>query len=182
MRIRLAIAGLFIALPAAATVVIAQTMEQLAQYSPLIVRARVGQVQAMWNEEHGVVETWAEVVPTEVIKGKAVAGVPVMVRNPGGVLGNIGAQVSGAPHFESGEDTVLFLEPAADAPNVWLVAALSAGKVSFTPNVLGEVRAVRDLRGLTFYSPKGSLKVLQKPEDLGTPDVFLRRIRAAVAR
>jgi hypothetical protein len=182
MRLRLAIAGLFIALPAFATVVIAQTMEELTRYSPLVVRGRVGQVQAMWNEERSTIETWAEVVPSEVIKGKATVGVPVMIRTPGGVLGNLGAHVSGAPRFQPGEDAVLFLEPARDAPDVWLVAALSAGKVSFTRNVLGEIRATRDLRGLTFYGSKGSLKILDKPEDLGTPETFLARIRAAVTR
>jgi len=183
MRIRLALAGILIALPAAATVVIAQTLEELTRFAPLVVRARVGQVQSMWNEPHTAIETWAELQPTEVLKGRATVGGTLMVRNPGGVVGPIGAHVSGAPHFEPGEDTLLFLEPAADARGVWLVAALSAGKITFTPNALGQLRAMRDLRGLSFYGNKGAIKVLDKPEDLGSPETLLGRIRAAaVAR
>ena len=46
---RLALAGLLIALPASATVVIAQSLEQMAHSSPVVVRASVGQVQSAWQ-------------------------------------------------------------------------------------------------------------------------------------
>jgi hypothetical protein len=182
MRSRLAIVGLFIALPAAATVVIAQTFEEMARTSPLVVRAKVGQVQSTWNERHTAIETWAELQVTEVLKGKTAIGGTLMVRNPGGIVGGIGTYVSGAPQFATGEDALLFLEPARDAQGVWLVSALAAGKVTFQHTPLGAVRAMRDLRGIAFAA-KGAheMRRLEKIEDLGAPDEFLARIRKAVA-
>ncbi|MBK7860515.1 MAG: hypothetical protein IPJ65_18280 [Archangiaceae bacterium] len=182
---RWALAGLLLALPAAATVVIAQNYEQLAQTSPLVVRATVGQVQAAWNEGHTTIETFSELQVSAVLKGKVAPGATLMVRSPGGIVGNVGARVSGSPKFTPGEDTLLFLEPAADAPNVWLVAGLSLGKVTFAKNAFGELRAMRDLRGIAFYdrspgAPK--YQTVDRPEDLGMPEDFLARIRKAVAR
>jgi hypothetical protein len=183
MRLRLALAGVLVALPAAATVVIAQTLEEMSRSAPLVVRARVGQVQSMWNESHTTIETWAEVQVSEALKGPTAPGKTLMIRNPGGIVGPLGAYVSGSPHFEPGEDTLLFLEPARDTNGVWLVYAMAAGKVTFTPNMFGQVHGIRDLRGVALYAGgKTALKVLDKPEDLGTSDALLARIRAAVAR
>ena len=50
---------------AAATVVIAQTLEQMARGSPLVVRATVGQVQSTWSADERTIQTWAEVQLTE---------------------------------------------------------------------------------------------------------------------
>lgn len=185
MRQRIAVVGLLFALPAAATVVIAQSYEELAKTSPLVVRASVGQVQSWWDERHTTIETWSEVQLTDVLKGRLPRGAILMVRTPGGEVGNLGAHVSGAPKLVPGEDVLLFLEPAADDPKVWLVSGMAAGKVSFTRNPLGELRAVRDVRGLAFYDHSaGAAKyqVIDRPEDLGTPDAFLSRIRRAVSR
>ncbi len=181
---RLLLAAVLVALPAAATVVIAQTMEELARSSPLVARARVHQVQSSWNDKHTTIETWAEVELVDVLKGTAPVGTTLLIRNPGGVVGDIGAYAAGAPQFATGEDTLLFLEPARDDSNIWLVSALAAGKVTFAKTSLGDIRAKRDLRGITFYQRPnaGKLHELSKPEDLGTPEEFLARIRAAVAK
>ncbi len=177
---------LLLTLPTLGSVVIAQTFEELAKRSPLVVRASVGSTQSTWTEGNRTIETWVEIQVTEVLKGKVSPGATLLVRNPGGVVGNVGAHVAGAPKFTSGEDCLLFLEPAADAPNVWLVNGLSAGKVTFTKNEFGELRAIRDTRGISFYeksdAPKPKLRQLEKPEDLGTPAEFLGRIKKAVAR
>src|SRR5689334_7444830 len=113
---RLALLAALLAVPATATVVIAQSLEQMARTSPLVVRARVGQIQASWNEENTTIETWVDVVVTETLKGKAQVGASLMIRNPGGIVGDRGARVYGSPQFTTGEDTLLFLEPAADKP------------------------------------------------------------------
>lgn len=184
---RTALVGLlFLSLPAAATVVIAQTFEEMARQSPVIVRASIGQVQSAWAPNEKTIETWVEVQVTETLKGKVRSGATLVVRNPGGVVGNMGAHVSGAPKFTPGEDTLLFLEPAADVPNVWLVSGLSAGKVTFTKNPFGELRAIRDTRGIAFYEPTAGpapkYHQVDRPEDLGPPAEFISRIRKAVAR
>jgi hypothetical protein len=181
----IALLGLLCAVPAAATVVIAQTFEEMARTSPLIIRASIGQTQSAWAVGERTIETWVEVQVTEVYKGKLKAGSTLMVRNPGGVVGAMGARVAGAARFTPGEDTLLFLEPAADAPNVWLVTSLAAGKITFAKNAFGEVRAVRDLRGISFYERNAGApkyREVHAPEDLGTPDELIARIKRAVKR
>jgi len=181
----IALAGLLFALPAIASVVVAMTFEELTRSSPLVLRARIGQVQARFDDAQRSIDTYVEVQVTDVIKGPSKAGATLMVRTEGGVVGNIAAKVAGAARFTPGEDCLLFLEPARDTANVWLVNAMSAGKVTFTRNAGGELRAIRDTRGLSFYEKTGktpALRNLEQPEDLGTPDEFIARIRRAVTR
>ena len=176
---------LLLSVPTLASVVIAQTLEEMARMSPVIVRASVGSMQSTWTEDQHSIETWVELQVTDVLKGKVPKGATLIVRNPGGVVGNIGARVAGAPKFTPGEDTLLFLEPAADTPNVWLVSALAAGKISLSKNQFGELRATRDTRGIAFYEPgKGAPKYREvaRPEDLGTPAELIGRIKRAVSR
>jgi hypothetical protein len=182
---RWALVGVFLALPAAATIVIAQTYEEMARTSPLIVRATVGQTQSAWNEQHTTIETFNELLVTDVLKGRAARGATLMVRTPGGIVGKIGARVEGSPKFQTGEDTLLFLEPAADTTGIWLVSGMAAGKITFAKTPYGEVRAVRDVRGLGFYdTSEGAPKFqrIDRAEDLGTLDAFMSRIRQAVGR
>jgi hypothetical protein len=178
--------GLLVALPAAATVVIAQSYEEMARTSPVIVRAWVGQVQSAWNEGHTTIETYAEIRVTEVLKGKLKPGTILMIRNPGGVVGKVGARVEGTPAFQPGEEALLFLEPATDVANIWLVSGLAAGKITFAKSPLGgDLRAVRDVRGLAFYDRSAGAPKYQKvsrPEDLGSADAFITRVRKAVSR
>ncbi|MFZ5469292.1 MAG: hypothetical protein ACOZIN_07625 [Myxococcota bacterium] len=170
---------LFAGATASATVVIAQSIEEMAQATPLIVRGTVGQIQVRWDEEHRRIHTYAEVVVKEALKGKAPQS--LLVRQPGGIVGEIGQMVSGTARFTEGEEVVLFLEPAPDEPSVFGVWSLAAGKVTFERTAVGEVRAVRDLSGLSFVgaAPGGERRIftLGERHDLGTPDVFLRRVR-----
>ncbi len=178
-----ALAGLLLALPAAASVVIAMSLEEMTRGSPLIVRAHIGQVQAMSDDR--TIDTWVEVQVTEVIKGSAKAGASIVVRTEGGVVGNIGATVAGAAHFNPGEDCLLFLEPARDTANVWLVNGMSAGKFTFAKNPAGELRALRDTRGLSFYEAGGkqpAIRRLERIEDFGTPDELIARVKRVVSR
>lgn len=182
---RIALVGALLALPAAATVVIAQSLEEMAATSPLVLRATIGQVQTAWNEGHTTIETFAEVSVREALKGSVAPGAILMVRSPGGIVGKMGAYVAGAPQFKQGEEVVLLLEPAADRPDVWLVSGLAAGKINLEKNSFGELRAVRDLRGIAFYertakAPK--YHEVTKPEDLGTPEQVIARLRAAVTK
>jgi hypothetical protein len=109
-----------------ATVVIGETIEEMARASTIVVRGRVVQVQPQLEESTGRIYTYADVQVIEVLKGASVAS--VLVKQPGGEIGNKGTHVSGAGRFVTGEDTVLFLERATDESNVFILRALAAGK------------------------------------------------------
>jgi len=165
-----------------ATVVVAQTLEELTAAAPVIVRGRVVQVQTRWDDGHRRISTYAEVVRSEALKGRA-PDVFVVARGGGG-RGRAGQRVAGAASFIEGEEVVLFLEPAPDEHGVIGVYTMAAGKVGFEKNALGEARAVRHLEGLVLYQQNPAAKHLRSmgTDDLGTPDELLRRVRQAVAQ
>jgi hypothetical protein len=167
-----------------ATVVVSQSIEEMAQGAKVIVEGRVGQIQARWDEAGSHISTYAEITLTRPLKGQATK--TFLVKQPGGVVDGVGQYVSGAARFSPGEDVLLFLEPAADEPGVFIVYALAAGKFTFRPNALGELRAVRDLTGLSFYvlgaTGDSQIRSLDKSGDEGAAEAFRKRIRNFVLR
>jgi hypothetical protein len=164
-----------------ATVVIGETIEDMARASTMVVRGRVLQVQPQLEERSGRINTYADIQVIEVLKGPRVSS--VLVKQPGGEIGNRGTHVAGAGQFKNGEDTVVFLEQAPDEPGVFILRALAAGKVDFEKSSKGELKAVRHLGGLAFHDRqpnKDPLRLVKPDEDLGPPDVFLTRIRNAL--
>ncbi|MBE2248420.1 MAG: hypothetical protein IAE78_02650 [Myxococcus sp.] len=161
-----------------ATVVIAMSMEEMTERSPLVVRGTVHRVDTQWAEGRSKIWTYSEIVVQETLKGAARTS--VLVKQPGGVIGNIGEHVSGAATFTPGEDVVLFLEPAVDEPNCFVPFAMSAAKVSLVSKG-GKRVALRDLSGVSLASPgkQGVVRPVDERETLGFEDAFLARIRAA---
>ncbi len=155
----------------------------MAHTAPVIVRGQVGQREARWDDARRSIFTYSEIQVTEVIKGRASS--TLLVRQPGGVVGEIGARVEGVAAFREGEQVVLFLEAAPDEPSVFGVWSLAAGKVSLEKNKLGEVRAIRRLDGLAFSGGRAGAPKIQPvggAEDLGTADAFITRLRKALSR
>lgn len=178
-----ACAALFAPLHARATVVEGQSFEEMSAGAKVIVRGTVGAQQARWDDGRRRIHTYTEVRVTEALKGQ----VPtiILVRQPGGEVDGIGARVSGAARFHEGEEVLLFLEAPPDEPDVFVVRALTAGKVTIAKGPVGELRAMRDLRGVAFYErgePKPVVRDRNEIEDLGNADKFLARIRTAVSR
>ena len=165
-----------------ATVVIAETIEEMARASTMVVRGRISQVQPQFEESSGRTNTYADIQVLEVLKGPPVGS--ILVKQPGGETpGRRTTYVAGTGHFLTGQDSVLFLEQATDEPNVFILRALAAGKVDFEKSSKGELRAVRHLSGLAFYErqpSKDPLREVKSDEDLGTPEGFLSRVRAAL--
>jgi hypothetical protein len=168
------------ALPALGAVVLQQSIEEMTRASTLVVRGRVGQQQVSWDADHQRIETFTEIQVSELLKGSGKK--TLVVRQPGGVIGRIGQSAAGAAKFEGGEEVILFLQPAADDPAVYLPLGLSAGKVLVSQATLGGPRALRRLSGLAFYDPSTKAPGPVRPldvEDLGTVEAFSQRVRRA---
>jgi hypothetical protein len=163
---------------ALASVVKAETFEQSVAASPVIVHAKVGQVQAVLDQ--GRIWTFVEVQVVDKLKGNAPAH--FIVRQSGGVYGELTTSVSGAPHFETGEEAVLFLEPARDDPSMLLVHALAAGKYNIELDRFGNKRVMQHLNGLAFASPgQQGIRRLGTEEDDGKPEEFLAKLKKVIA-
>ncbi|MBL8922043.1 MAG: hypothetical protein JNJ54_24550 [Myxococcaceae bacterium] len=178
-RRSLLVLALLAPLSALATVVLSMSMEEMATRAPLVLRGTVHRVDTQWDEAHAGLWTTSEVVVREVLKGPA--RTTVLVKQPGGTLNGFSQRVSGVASFTPGEDVVLFLEPAVDAPDAFVPVAMSAARVSLVQKG-GQTIATRDLSGLTFASPgqRGLIRPVDAHEVLGFADAFLARLRAAV--
>lgn len=179
---RSALVALVASFAAHATVVLQLTFEEMASRSVAVVRGIVGAQESHWDAAHRRIFTYAEIRVDEPLKGR-VAPV-ILVRSPGGEAEGVGQRVEGTPHFTAGESVLLFLEAAPDEPAVHQVMALSAGKISLAPSKTGELRATRDLTGITQYA-LGSIDrqprlELRTVEDLGSAEAFVSRIRKAI--
>jgi hypothetical protein len=177
----LALAALLLGAPALATVILKQSVDEMARAVPLIAHVRIGSVQASWDEAHASIRTHAEATLVAPLKGKLPQR--FLVKQPGGIVGPIGQHVDGVAQFTPGEEAVLFLEPAVDEAGAYVVYAFAAGKVAFETNRLGEVRAVRRFDGLAWFDGSRKVQGLQRvggPEDLGAPAQFVERVRQAV--
>lgn len=153
----------------------AQSFEELTQSATLVVRAVVRTQHVAWDASHRRLHTYSELQVTDSLKGGSPAA--LVIRTVGGELNGVGQRVEGAPTFASGEQVVLFLEPAPDEAGVYLVSALAAGKVRLERRGAHDF-AVRDLRGLGMF--RANRVTEGGPEELGRAEDFLLRIRAAV--
>ncbi len=168
-------------LGALASVVVSLTMEELTAQAPLVVHGTVHRVESSWDDGRAKIWTWSEVVVRETLKGPRFT--TVLVKQPGGVVGELGQAVAGVARFAPGEEVVLFLEPAPDEEKTWIPTSLSASKVSLVEH-LGAKVARRDLSGLVFARPgqRALVRPVDELETLGRAEAFLARIRAAVAK
>lgn len=164
---------------ASATVIVHETLDELARRVPVIVRARVARSVTAWDDQKRSISTWTELTVIEAIKGKP--GALVLVTQPGGEIDGIGQAVAGVAKFREGEECVLFLEPSPRDPTSFMVSGFSAGKIVLT-ELQGLPTAVRDTSGLMFARPaKGPVaEPVRSPELLGSPEDFIKRIRKAM--
>lgn len=167
-----------IPLSAFSTVVVSMTMEEMTRVAPVVVRGTVARVEPTWSEGHHSIWTYSEIVVSEALKGPSATS--VLIKQPGGEIGQRAMSVAGSAQFSAGEDVVVFLEPAVDEPGVYVVLSMSAGKVMLESQN-GTRLARRNLHGLAFARPgeKGVVARVDEREVLGTAEAFLERIRKA---
>ena len=186
---RYAVAAMLVSLsaPAFASVVIAHTFEQLVERTPIVIQGRVGQVDVRIDDSLGHIYTYAEVLVDHTFKGRAPK--ILLVRQPGGEWSGRRETVAGAARFTPGEAVILFIEPAADDPSLYVSVALSAGKVALEKNANGQWVGRRYLDGLSFVAPSTGKTGKAEPvipgplvEQLGSLDDIVARIRQAASK
>jgi hypothetical protein len=103
----LGLASLAAGPPAGATVMVRRTVDELTSAADVVLVATARRASARWID--GRIYTDVEVTAGEVVRGPVARGATVVVRTPGGVVGNEGQRLAGAPVFEMGQRYVLFL-------------------------------------------------------------------------
>ena len=134
--------------PAEATTLMHMSLAQMAQTAKAIVRARC--IDNATIEQSG--EIWT-VTTFEVEEAWRGANLPqrIAVRLLGGTAGNITSRVSGIPHFQPGEETVLFLE--ATSRGDFSIVSWQQGtfRISHNRGTSGDVVTQDTASFATFY-------------------------------
>jgi len=119
-RFVLVLAALLAALPAAATTLIHQGLDQLVHDNELVIQGTVSDLYSYWNADHSVILTDVRVRPTQVIKGTVADPTgDVTFTVLGGAVGDVTVLLVDGPDLVAGSDYVLFLTHAGlpGAPN-----------------------------------------------------------------
>jgi hypothetical protein len=128
------------------------TVESLTAASDVVVRAKVAAARSAWGDggaRSGAIFTTVHLAPSAFWKGSG--GAQVVVRTPGGSVGEWDQTVHGAPAFREGEEVVVFLKRRAGTPDaapVFEVQQWALGKFAVSSTKAG-LRVARDRTGLT---------------------------------
>lgn len=122
------------------------TLEKLTTSSHLIVRGNVESSYSVWEGDN--IFTYSKVQVTTNLKGKYLSKY-ITVKQYGGTVGEISAEVDGAPTLENRDDVILFLVSWKN--NYWIHSiALGCYKVFKSGT---ETYAVNNLHNFEFIDP-----------------------------
>jgi hypothetical protein len=172
-----------LAAPAGATVMLHRSADELAAMADAVVvgsaqRDARGAVAGVARWTAGRIVTEVPVTVHVPIAGPWAAGTSLTLRLPGGVVGDVGQTVAGAPVFRPGESYVLFLQRLPDG--AWTVLDMSAGMYPLRADpARGLLVHPSRAEGITFVDPPTGPVVEVAPE--GEPLApFVTRLRRAV--
>ena len=99
--------ALFCFSSANATTVPGLSFDELTDQSDLIVSGQINRAWTDWDSDHKYIWTHYELNVSSALKGSA--GATVVLSEPGGVVGNQGMNIAGAPAYQPGEQVLVFL-------------------------------------------------------------------------
>jgi hypothetical protein len=134
----------------------------------------IGTVEGSYVQEtDGMIETVYEVRVERALKGVPRRVELLRVISPGGVIGDRGVLVAGAPHFAQGDRVLLFLTPDKGS---WRTTDLTLGAFHFVTSTTGERLLVRDLEDVVGWDHRGQVH----HEKVRREDGFLQFIEERV--
>ena len=155
----LALLLLFPAAQAAASTVVAMTLEQMSERAETIFLGRVTGTCADWNAERTRIYTYVTLEVDRYLKGGSDSKVTT-VRLLGGRVGPYLAMVPGTPRFDMGEEVLLFC--AGGGARIPTVLGMSLGKFTIVADASGEKIVKRDISGLMLANHRTDTR---KPGD-----------------
>ena len=117
----------FIAAPGSALMV-KKSLEELTSEADSILIGEVKKIESQWNEEKTLIYTYVTISVKQHTKTLSGVGEvqEIIVKVPGGEVGDIGLKVSDTPQFREGEEVFLFLR--MEKLPLFSVAGLFQGK------------------------------------------------------
>ncbi|MFH1810974.1 MAG: hypothetical protein ABIJ09_19695 [Pseudomonadota bacterium] len=161
-----------------ASVIVPLEVPDLVRLADRVVVASVGDGRAHFDDTERRIVTDTELVVHEVLKGGPEARLEV--RTSGGVVGELGQQVSGSAVLQRGARVLIFLRdlPAVDTPRpLCQVVGLSRGMFILRTDDGGNEVATQQLPGLEVLDPATGLAHPAQPAALDA-QALRRQIRA----
>jgi hypothetical protein len=160
---RWAASVLLLGLAAGATTIIRQDVPDLSRQADAVIRGTVSRAESRWSGDRRTIFTEVEIQVAETLKGPARK--TVIVREPGGVVGNIGQRVDGVASFQKGEEVVVFLARRPD--DSFAVEGMAQGKF----------RVERSSDGRAAFAVRGDVDALVLDPATGRPVQVEQRSR-----
>ena len=159
---------------ASAAVMPARSLGDLASAADVICTCQVHTLHSEWDSEQNMIITIVTLEVEEYLKG---SGEPTLqIQVPGGIIGDQGLKVTGAPVFQKDERSVLFLKSGRVdrlGGQRHHVVSWAQGKFRIeTDPESGDELIDRDLRGVHFMTPRTS--------EGGKPPRTLSELKAAI--
>jgi hypothetical protein len=141
----LGIAMLHIAAPTWAGETVPYTLAQRTQKAAVIVIAEVESMSSNWDDEGREIYTYITLRVVEKIKG-TIEGNQIVLRQLGGIVGNVESRVSGMPQFARREKVLVFLGRYPSSPYFGVMDWLE-GKKTIQYNAAGQETVSVGTRG-----------------------------------
>jgi hypothetical protein len=151
-------------------------VETLTSFADAVVHGKVLGLRSHPGSQGGLIFTEVSIAPIGWWKG-AGGLQPIGVRVEGGIAGDIGQAVSGAPSFLPGDEVVVFLRRIATG--LYVVERFGLGKFVVKPGAGGKLRATRSRAQLACAGCAAS-----EEDDLALDDLRerVRRVAGPAAR
>ena len=120
--------------PQASALMVRKSIEELTSQADSILIGKVKKIESQWNEEKTLIYTYVTISVKQHTKTLSGVGEvqEIIVKVPGGEVGNIGLKVSDTPQFREGEEVFLFLR--REKLPLFSVTGLFQGKYTIEEN------------------------------------------------
>ncbi len=118
----------------ASALMVRKSIEELTSQADSILIGKVKKIESQWNEEKTLIYTDVTISVKQHTKTLSDVGEvqEIIVKVPGGEVGDIGLKVSDSPQFREGEEVFLFLK--MEKLPLFSVAGLFQGKYTIEEN------------------------------------------------
>ena len=169
-----------LAASAAASIVLRVSPRELADAANLVVEGRVSMVDVRWDDGRTCINTYVAFSVERTHKGKA--GGSVVIKVPGGRVGDDEVRVEGTAKFAAGDEAMVFLWK--DGRGEWIVLGEAQGKFRlFQDAKAGRRMAENSLKDLCLVmrpEGKGPAAAAARRPDLLPYDDLAAIVRASV--
>jgi hypothetical protein len=129
----------FLGINSVMALMIKMTTPELTKHSQAIIRGKVTDMRSEWDPERRFIWTLVTISVSKSIKGDNLPGQEIIIKIPGGVVGQIGQVTEDTPIFKKGEDVLLFINPLTyRGKKVFRVTGKFQGKHTIKNNMVIE--------------------------------------------